>query len=289
MKICPACASAHDASGWVCPICHVAPPVEDGIPLLAPAIKSGDGTDATYSLEALAAAEQKHFWFRNRAELVAWAIREHFPAARSLLDVGCGTGGILASLGTTCANVALTGGDALLDALRYARARVRDVELLQLDIRSLPFERHFDLISAFDVLEHLDDDQHVLQEMRKAVRDGGGLLVTVPQHPELWSRVDDFSRHRRRYRRRELIDRVQRAGFSVRLVTSFTTMMLPAMALSRLLDGRRVTPFDPVAELNVGAAVNAVGSILCAVERTAISHGISWPAGGSLLLLATKA
>jgi SAM-dependent methyltransferase len=288
MRLCPACAFAHADSGWLCKNCGLAPPTADGITLLAPEIAGGDGSDATYEHEALAAAERVHFWFRARARLIAWSINRHFPQAASLLDVGCGSGGVLAELQTYCPQLTLTGAEVLLAALRYARARIPDVELLQVDVRRLPFEREFDVFCAFDVLEHLDDDERMLGEMAKAVRPGGGLVVTVPQHPQLWSRVDDYSRHRRRYRRSELVARVQRAGFAVQRVTSFVALMLPAMMLSRIRDRRQERPFDPRAELHIGAVANAIATLLSDVERYAIQLGVSWPAGGSLLLVAVK-
>jgi SAM-dependent methyltransferase len=269
-------------------MCGFAPATADGIPLLAADIARGDGTDATYEHDALAAAQRAHFWFRARARLIAWTINRHFPEATSLLDVGCGTGSVLAELQARCPRLTLTGAEVLLEALRHARRQLPDVEVLQLDVRRLPFAREFDVVCAFDVLEHLDDDGQMLNEMGRTVRQGGGLVVTVPQHPQLWSRVDDFSRHRRRYRRRELVARVQGAGFSVQRVTSFTTLMLPAMIWSRLRDRQRHTAFDPRAELQIGSVSNTIAASLTDVERWAIQAGISWPAGGSLLLVAVK-
>jgi len=198
MRLCPACGTAHADSGWRCASCGLTPTTADGITLLAPEITGGDGSDATYEHEALAVAEDAHFWFRARGRLIAWSINRHFPQATTLLDVGCGSGGVLAELQRRCPQLTLTGAEVLLEPLRYARRRMPDVELLQVDVRGLPFAREFDVVCAFDVLEHLDDDEHMLREMGNTVRPGGGLVVTVPQHPRLWSRVDDFSRHRRR-------------------------------------------------------------------------------------------
>jgi SAM-dependent methyltransferase len=256
--------------------------------MLAPQIARGDGSDATYALPALFDAESRHFWFTSRSALIAWAAARYFPRASSLLDVGCGSGGLLAALTIRKSAMTLTGADALIDGLRFARSRLPEVELMQLDARHLPFRDEFDLAGAFDVLEHLDDDESLLRQMHAAVRSGGGILVTVPQHPWLWSRSDDFSRHRRRYRRGEIEARVARAGFRVRRTTSFTTLMLPLMAASRVLDRSRRSPFDPEAELRVGSAVNAVGGTLSLIERLAIQSGVSLPIGGSRLVVAAK-
>ena len=107
----------------------------------------------------------------------------------------------------------------------------------------------------------------------------------MPQHPFLWSAVDEFSRHRRRYTRAGLLDKVRRAGFGVERVTSFMALVLPALLLARI--GKRdVATLDPVAELRIAAAPNAVLGAICRLEAATIAAGWSWPAGGSLLVVA---
>jgi hypothetical protein len=112
--------------------------------------------------------------------------------------------------------------------------------------------------------------------------------VSVPQHPWLWSGVDDYSHHYRRYTRRELADKIRAAGFAIEHITSFMTLVLPAMMLSRLMT-RDAASLDPAAELKVGGITNAVCGALCACEAWPISRGWSLPVGGSLLAIARKA
>jgi SAM-dependent methyltransferase len=275
-------------AAWTCDACGFAAAVRDGVTVLDPSIAAADRRDAAYERDALASAERRHFWFTGRARLIVWALRRYFPDASTFLDVGCGTGGVLEVMREAMPSLSLTGAEVDLDALAHARRRLADVPLLQVTTEQLPFDAEFDVVGAFDVLEHLDDDEGALRELRRAVRPGGGLVVTVPQHPALWSRVDEFSRHRRRYRRRELIDRIEHAGFSMRRVTSFVTFMLPFMAWSRARDRRRTRAFDPVAELRVGERANAMAARMFDVERYTIRAGMSWPAGGSLLGVAVR-
>ena len=255
--------------------------------MLAPALAPANADDATYLHDDLAAAEARHFWFEARSRLILAAIRRHFPHAHSLLDLGCGTGGVLAAIDRERADLDLCAGDALLAALERARRRVPRASFVQLDIRHLPYDREFDVIGVFDVLEHLDDDEAVLREIRRATRPGGGVVITVPQHPSLWSAVDEGSRHRRRYTRAGLLETVQRAGFVVERVTSFMTFVLPALMVSRMRK-RNVAAIDLAAELRIGAVANAVLKSVCRIERATIAVGCSWPAGGSLLLVARE-
>jgi SAM-dependent methyltransferase len=240
--------------------------------------------DADYLHEALAAAERRHFWFVSRAALLSWAMRRYFPNAQSILEVGCGTGGVTGAIRRAFPDATIVAGDADPGGLDYARRNVAGVRFLEMDVSHLPFDAEFDVAGAFDVIEHLDDDRSALAAMRVAVRPGGGVLITVPQHPWLWSAVDDFSHHRRRYTRAELREKLETAGFRIVRMTSFTSLLLPVLLLSRIKPGQ----FDPERELKVPAVVNAIFRALLAVERLAIAAGVSLPAGGSLLAIAER-
>ena len=101
------------------------------------------------------------------------------------------------------------------------------------------------MVGAFDVIEHISEDEEALAQLRRAVRPGGGVLVTVPQHPRLWSPADDYGEHKRRYRRRELVEKVSAAGLEIERITSFVSLLLPAMIASRFLDRRRAEGLRP--------------------------------------------
>ena len=142
------------------------------------------------------------------------------------------------------------------------------------------------MVGAFDVLEHIDDDEEALARMLRAARPGGGVLVLVPQHPWLWSEHDEAVEHRRRYTRKELTSKAERAGIDIVEVTSFVTSLLPAMAVSRAIDRVRKKT-DPVANLEPGP-LNRVFEVALDGERKLIERGVSLPFGGSLMLVGRK-
>jgi SAM-dependent methyltransferase len=227
----------------------------------------------------LAAAEERSFWFRARNRLIVSMLRRHFPDARDFLELGTGTGFVLEGIHDAIPELRLVGSDLYDEGLAYARERLPDVELLRLDALSMPFENAFDVIGAFDVLEHIDADEAVLTQIARALRPGGGVLVLVPQHPWLWSSFDEQAHHVRRYKRSELTGRLARAGFEVERVTSFVTSLLPAMMISRLL--RR----EPRPEHSSAGRLGGLFERGLDLERMAIERGISLPAGGSLLVV----
>lgn len=289
MKVCLACGHRFDTDEWRCPDCGHAPALQNGVMSFAPAAAAAHDGFRADSFGQLAALEAGNFWFRSRNRLICWALRQYFPQARTFLEVGCGTGFVLSGLRQEFPELRLSGSEVFSDGLAIAGARVPGVALFQIDARCIPFEREFDVIGAFDVLEHVEEDQIVLAQLYQATRPGGGIIVTVPQHQWLWSRVDEYAYHKRRYTRRELVTKVVRAGFEVLGVTSFVCSLLPAMLLSRMLQRWSRSGFDPLAEFRIPRFLNALFEQVLMVELRLIAGGISFPAGGSLLVMARRA
>jgi len=286
LRVCLACAHRFASATWTCPSCGWTPEL-DSEPRFAPDLAFGDPGFVEESFELLASIEQSSFWFRSRNDLIAWALGKYFPEAESLLEVGCGTGFVLAGLQRHFPEIELVGAELFASGLAVARRRLPDTTLYQMDARRIPFEQEFDVVCAFDVLEHVHEDEEVLQQLCQAAKQGGGVLITVPQHPRLWSAVDDFSRHRRRYTRRELARKLEDAGLAVTRTTSFVTLLLPALVASRVLH-RGDDDFDPETEYRMPARIDATLERVMTLERRLIERGASFRIGGSLLAVATR-
>jgi SAM-dependent methyltransferase len=241
----------------------------------------------------LADLEAGNFWFRSRNRLILWALGKYVPRMCSFLEIGCGTGFVISGIASRFPGTRLLGSEFLDEGLVFARQRVPEAEFLQMDARYIPYRAELDAIGAFDVLEHISEDDVVLQQIFNALKPGGHVIITVPQHRWLWSDVDDYACHVRRYDATELHEKVVQAGFRIIRSTSFVTMLLPAMYLSRLFN-RGNTEKDTgdvaghVAGLRVNPVLNAVLELLMAAEALLIRAGVSLPAGGSRLLVARK-
>lgn len=287
MRLCPACGEAYDGSGWHCPHCAFEPVLIDGFPAMAPELATaGQGYDPALFGE-LARLEGEHFWFRTRNRLICWSIRTYFADARDFLEVGCGTGYVLSGIAAAFPALRLAATELHVAGLREARNRVPQAELIQADARRLPYTADYSLVGCFDVLEHIDEDQQVLEQLERSLRPGGGLILTVPQHPWLWSRRDDHACHVRRYRRDELVQKVSAAGFEILRTTSFVSLLLPLMILSRWRKAV-ANEADPLAELRLGRASNRVLEGISMAEFALLRAGFDFPAGGSLLLIARR-
>ena len=288
MKLCRKCGSRIEDIDWRCPSCGDNPGTIDGFIAFAPEeAHLNTGFKAEY-FGALAKLEAGNFWFRARNRLITWALRRHFPAAESFFEIGCGTGFVLSAIAETCPNLRLFGSEIYSSGLEVAAKRVRKATFFQMDARNIPFAGEFDVIGAFDVLEHIQEDERVLSRMYQATRAGGGVILTVPQHPFLWSRQDEQACHVRRYASSEIRSKVELAGFTVTQISSFVSLLLPVMAVARLRNRRVADEFDPLEELRMGRAANAVLERVMDLERLLIQLGVSFPAGGSLLVVGTK-
>ncbi len=279
---------AGKVSDWLCPQCGFEPETIAGFPAFAPELaRAGSGYDPAHFAE-LAALEARNFWFRARNRLIAWALARYCPGAKRFLEAGCGTGFVLAGLADAFPGLEITGSEVAAEGLAFAARRAPGTQLVQMDARRIPFRAEFDAVGAFDVIEHIEDDRAVLAALREALVPGGSLLLTVPQHPFLWSEFDVRARHVRRYRAAELRGKLAEAGFEIARMTSFVTLLLPLMLVSRLAQRAPRADYDPLAELRIASWANWALEHVLDVERAMIRAGLSLPAGGSLLVVARR-
>ncbi|MFI7587027.1 class I SAM-dependent methyltransferase [Spongisporangium articulatum] len=172
--------------------------------------------------------EDRHWWYRERRRLLARSIADLTPG--KALDVGAAGGGntrVLRAHGWTAA--ALEFGEEGAGVCAE-----RGLPVLRADATRLPLAPgSLDLVVAFDVLEHLDDDKAAATGVFEALRPGGHFLVAVPADPRLWSAHDDAVGHVRRYTRQTLTELLTGAGFELGPMQSWNVLLRPVVALRR--------------------------------------------------------
>lgn len=231
--------------------------------------------------------EGSHWWFVGRRKIIVsfleHAIRDISKLRPRILDVGCGTGANLQMLSKF--GVA-EGVDVSTEALDFCRARGL-AKVKQGAAESLPYEdASFDLVTALDVVEHLDDDVAGLREIKRVLRPGGRSLLFVPAFMFLWGVQDDISHHRRRYRIPELKARLSRAGLSIERATyANMTFFLPIL-LGRLL--MKLTGLRPASENNINiGALNGLLARVLGAESWWLKR-MNFPFGVSIICVARK-
>jgi SAM-dependent methyltransferase len=205
-----------------------------------------------------------------------------------ILDAGCGSGSVLDRLADFGK---VTGADISPASVAATRARGHDVHQASLD--RLPFENDsFDLVTCLDVLEHTSDDVAALRELRRVIRPGGHLLLTVPAYPALWSGHDELNHHHRRYLRGSLRAAAERAGLALERDSHFNALLLPAAAAARLAGRTRRGSGRPKARSDLTLSPRSLDRLLelpLQLEATLLRTGISLPAGLSLMATCVRA
>ncbi|MEV5554146.1 class I SAM-dependent methyltransferase [Nonomuraea wenchangensis] len=183
----------------------------------------------TEEIRRLIALEDAHWWYRERRAILRRELRE-LGRPGVALDIGAAGGGntrVLAEAGWDA-----TATD--MDESALEMARQRGVPAVRADARALPFgSGSVDLVTAFDVLEHVREDHLVTEEIARVLAPGGHVLIAVPCDMALWSAHDDAVGHVRRYRRESLTIVVEKAGLQVDRVWSWNVLLRPVVKWHR--------------------------------------------------------
>jgi SAM-dependent methyltransferase len=225
--------------------------------------------------------DEHHWWYRGRRRIIRAELeRLPLPPSACVLDAGCGSGRTLVELTRFGA---VHGIELDPEAASVAADRgVGEVRIGRLE--DLPWdEATFDLITCLDVIEHTPDDRLTLRELRRVAKPSAWLLVTVPAYQALWSMHDDANHHFRRYGRRELTAAATEAGWTLRRMTSFNSLLLPPAAAVRLAQ-RRARRSEYTPEIQLGPPwLNSVLERPLRLEARWLARGRTLPAGLSLM------
>ena len=290
MKLCIEFRTAFDTEDWHCPTCGFVPEMVGDWPAFkADLVGAGPKEFDSSTYERMSAFEESSFYCQSRLRLIQWALTKFFPTAGNFYDFGAGTGYVLNGIRSVRPDLRLYGSDLSNDSLTWVDTRLAGhVNLFHADAEHIPYAEHFDVIGAFDVLEHIEDEHHVLRAFHAAIKPGGGVLLTVPQHMVLWSRLDDETGHKRRYRGGELAAKVKAAGFDVVFDTCFMgTLFLLQYASRRWL----VSPTGSVgfeAEHTLPGPINGLLEGILSLELLLIKAGLRFPFGGMRIVAALK-
>jgi SAM-dependent methyltransferase len=233
--------------------------------------------------------EGSHWWFVGRRAILESFLTPIIQNLKSeiqnpkILDVGCGTGAnieMLSQFGEA------EGVDVSDDALEFCRRKGLKVQKGLAE--TLPYEDgSFELTTALDVIEHLDDDVAGLKEMFRVTKSGGYSLFFVPAFMWLWGVQDDISNHRIRYTRRQIVERIEKAGYTVERATYANWTFFPPIFGGRLF--MKLTGIKPESENNINiSALNGLFGKLFSAERFWLRK-FNFPVGVSIVVVAKKA
>ena len=231
--------------------------------------------------------ESFYWWFVARRRLLEAFVRQIAGEFKrpTILDVGCGTGmnfSVLAKFGDTFSS------DASEEALSFCKSRGID-GLVRSHVELLPFVGStFDIVTALDMLEHIDDDLRGLDELMRVMREGGALLITVPAYGFLWSEHDEALHHRRRYAASELRNKLTNAGFEVERITYYITFLFFPILFMRFAQSvSKKSIHAKTSHIILPGWLNSLLIAILGLERVLL-RWMNFPFGVSIVCLARK-
>ena len=237
------------------------------------------------------AVEDRHWWYVGLHDLVVVLANKLSPQEHlKILDVGCGTGGLLSILGN--AGHEVEGLDFSDDALDYCHKRNLQ-NVFKADINEWkPGKNEYDLITSFDVLSHewVDDEVKILKSLANGLKDNGFIMLNYPAFPVLRRQHDKVVMMRKRYTKKSLTPILSKAGlepvvFSYRVPHAFIILLL--LRIYEIFGSNQQDTKSDIATTPTKLINNSLTKII-KVENRAIAHGLSIPFGSSLFVVARK-
>jgi SAM-dependent methyltransferase len=235
--------------------------------------------------------EREHWFYRGKRDIVRHWLGRYLKLQPDdlLIDAGMGTGAFLEEMSSRCRVLGIDDHD---ESLALARPRIEAVGggVLKSTLDQVPLpDGTAAVVTALDVLEHLDDDRAALRELIRLTRPGGLIILTVPALRWLWSDWDEAVHHRRRYHRPELLELCAEPGVELLRCAYINFATIVPIALIR--GWRKLRPPCPDApraeDMIPPGPVNF--ALYQTFVRTAYAGWLKPPLGVSLLAVLRRA
>lgn len=231
--------------------------------------------------------EKYYWWFVGRRRIIENILAKYFSKTKlKILDWGCGPGGnfkFLSKYGE------VLGIDASGEAITACREKGISNVMEARDLNEFHPNIKFDLVTNFDVLEHISEDEEFLRDLHRFMNPEGHVLLAVPAYQFLWSQLDEILGHKRRYTRKEIKQKFNRCGYEVVMASYFIFFLSPAFISYRILQNLKKTKATSLNEsvVRLPKSINWLFTKLLYLEASILPH-ISLPFGTSIIVLAKK-
>lgn len=189
--------------------------------------------------QQMAELDDRHWWYRARRRILAELVRREVqpPAGARILEIGCGTGQNLATL----ARFGHVDGLELDDEMRALSEKRLGRKIMRSPLPEIDEvkDASYDLIGAFDVIEHIDDDHAALAAIATKLKPGGKFMMTVPAHPWMWTAHDVANHHKRRYSKRALKALIDGSPLRLDKIGYFNSLLFPVAVAERAVSKLR--------------------------------------------------
>lgn len=239
------------------------------------------------AMTRISAHEDSNFWFESRNRIILRSLEDFVESPNfSFLEIGPGTGVVFEAVSKKYPQADMSAVELFPSGASETLKKVPKAQIIIGDVTKLTLPEGFNFVGMFDVLEHIEDDLQTIASIHSSLATGGILLITVPQHSWLWSESDVVANHVRRYKRSDLIEKLQKSGFQIEKAHSFVSFLVPIMWLSRVIP---LLNKSSSGGIKIPKVLDRLFSLVMKFEIFLISRAdFDFPVGGSLLIIARK-
>lgn len=239
--------------------------------------------------------ERENWWFTVRREILEERITHLLsnPTNISSLNIGAATGSTSDML-TRFGEVMSVEYDE--NCYQFTKSFL-STPIIQGSITELPFENNqYDLVCAFDVIEHVEDDVKAIDEMIRVCKPGGYIAITVPAYMFLWGPHDLVNHHFRRYTLKQLTTLIQQHPGSIIYTTYFNSLLFIPIAAFRIIAKWIESIKGKTASigqsdhgiLGTNGIFNDLLAAIFKIDYYLLKWGIRFPSGVSIMLFFKK-
>lgn len=236
--------------------------------------------------------ENSHWWFIIRRRIILQSLQKFIPPVQQgklkILNAGAAAGGSSQWLSALGEVVSLE-----QDPLFLSYLADQQIEVIDASVTNIPLaDNSFDLVCAFDVIEHVDDDQLAVSELLRVCKPGGHLCITVPAFQSLWGNHDVVNGHRRRYKKNQLQALFKRMPATERYISYFNSLLFIPVFLFRKMQSlfslsSAASGQSDFIYFKKNDWVNGLLKKVFGAE-VSLSRFVKFPVGVSLLMIAQK-
>lgn len=229
--------------------------------------------------------EMEHWWFQARKNIVLKLISRHIELKKNfkILDVGCGTGMMIEAIKNTF-QINAAGIDNSPEAIKFSKKRELNIFLSSAEKIEQKADS-IDLIMALDLIEHIENDAASLKEFNRVLKKHGYLILTVPAFNFLFSAHDAINEHRRRYRLKELGNKINLAGFKIIKISYYNSLLFFPILAAKLIKKLTKDNHDHLKKENY--IFNFILKKIFSSESFILKY-FNLPIGASIICLAQK-
>jgi len=231
--------------------------------------------------------EKNNWWFKGRRKIIISFMQKFFRNQKKIkiLDVGCGAGSVVDLLSPFGEVVGI---DNYRPLVKYCQSQNKMV--IHGDVNHLPFRNYsFDLVVALELLEHVKKDVSALKEIYRVLNKKGYLFLSVPAFKFLWGSHDLAANHYRRYLKKEINEKLIKAGFCIVKITYMNFFLFPLIAIFRVFKGK-FSKLDPHLDSEYFSKLSLLSSFFSSILKIegALFPLLNFPFGVTLICVAKK-